>query len=113
MFDKKLEKLTTFIEEVDVLSPIDFFIKAQQIVPHFLDKDLNNGNEALFQKEFFIFIQNVQKKQFDEDTLIYYLYQNLRMLLRKKMIYVYAEQLGIEQGLFKNEMNKLFKGKFD
>lgn len=112
MFDKKLEKLTSFIEEIDALSPIDFFLKAQHTVPHFFDKGIDNRNDVVFQKEFSMFIQNAQKKKFGDDILIYYLFQNLYMLLRKKMIYVYAKQLGIEQSLFKNEMNKLFKGKF-
>ncbi len=113
MFKDKFEELATFIEEIDVLSAIDFLVKAKQTVPSIIDNDFGNREDLQFEETLSELIKNARNKQTDEDILIYYLYKNLRILLRKKMIYAYAEQLEIEQGLFKNEMNKLFKGKFD
>jgi hypothetical protein len=112
MIDKNLEKLMTFIEDIDALSPIDFFTTAQNLIPSNFNRKLDDSEDGVFEKHVSQHIEEAQKQGIDDDTLVYILFQNIYVLLRKKMIYSHAEQLGIEQNLFKNEMNKLFKGKF-
>ncbi len=112
MIDRKLEQLAMFIEEIDSQPRIDFFVKAIQTLPNITDDNLQDENDTLFQKELSKVIQNAQKKQIDENILIFHLYQHLFILLRSKMIYQYADTLGIDQHLFKDQMNMLFKGKF-
>ena len=111
MIDRKLEKLTRYIEEIDALSSHDLCIQGMQTIPETIDESLLKDTAISFKKELSSLIQNAKKDQIDENFLIKILYENMRSLLRKKMIYTYAEQLGIERGLYKHEMNLLFKGK--
>ena len=112
MIDKNLEKLTRFIEEIDALSPTEFFSTAQNLIPSEFNRKLGNSRDVLLEKQVSCLIEDAQKERIDDDTLVYILYQNIYRLLRKKIIYSYAEQVGIGPRLFKNEMSKLFKGKF-
>jgi hypothetical protein len=112
MIDRKLEQLAMFIKEIDAQPHIDLIVKAIQTLPSITDENLQDENDVLFKKDLSKVILNAQKNQIDDNILINQLYQHLFILLRTKMIYQYADTLGIEQHLFKDQMNMLFKGKF-
>jgi len=111
MLNKNLQKLSDYIEQIESLTPLDFFKKniselqkLDEPVDAFTDKQIGQ-----FVKDMGEIIQK-SKADLSEDIIIIQMYHYLLFLLKKRAIFAYASDLGINPSLYKKEMRFLFKG---
>jgi hypothetical protein len=113
MLKKDLKILEEKIHEIDALRPIDFLSQiVSSIQP---DVELSDQEYSKLEKDFNTnlntLIKTYESKGISQKMIGLSLYSYLIQYLRKVAIFSYADELGIDPILFKNQMSFLFKGK--
>jgi hypothetical protein len=110
MLDKKMEQLSSFINEIEQMDPIEFIKKyGYEIFPiHSLNDDDMVRKISKFNEDLDTLIN--ANKDISEELLIQQMFYNVLFMLKKKIIYKQATSLGIQPSLYKKEMRFLFKG---
>ena len=113
MLKKDLKMLEEKIHEIDALRPIDFLSQIISSIqtdvdlsdPEYnkLEKDLNTNLNTL--------IKTYESTGSSQKMIGSLLYTYMIQYLRKVAIFSYADELGIDPVLFKNQISFLFKGK--
>ena len=112
MLDKNFQKLSAYITNIESLKPLDFFnteitkiMDSDETVDEYLQK---HSDKFLTNLE-----EHVQKSKNDlsEDIILIQLFHYILLMMKRRSIYAYAQELGISPTLYKKEMGFLFKGK--
>jgi hypothetical protein len=110
MLDDKLETLHRYINELDAEDEHKLLLETISTIT--VDESMFDRSAKSFKGELSILLQKAERDQVDEDVLIQELYDHLIQEVKRKLVFNYASHIGIERRLYKNEMGKLFKGKF-
>ena len=112
MIEKKLDELGKYAEEIEKEEPLKL------IGRYFKQNELEGleSTKSIFEKDFvndIIQIINKFKNEGLPDRIIsYHLFNTFISFIKKSLVELKANDLGIDTNLYKNEMRFLFKGRW-